>query len=26
MNKIIGSITGLISVVTLFNIIRFYLQ
>ncbi|MBU0941011.1 MAG: LysE family transporter [Bacteroidetes bacterium] len=26
MNKIIGTITGLISVVTLFNIIRFYLQ
>ena len=26
MNKIIGSITGLISVITLFNIIRFYLQ
>lgn len=26
MNKIIGSITGLISAITLFNIIRFYLQ
>jgi threonine/homoserine/homoserine lactone efflux protein len=26
MNKIIGSITGLISIITLFNIIRFYLE